>query len=357
MLLTTVSGDPSRPSERIRRAGPARCSTTSPSTAGSWAAAPSGSGDATCSSRASRCRATVEGAACASMFGAILDAFEYGAPPHGGIALGIDRWAALLAYQTNIREVMAFPKTQSGNDPMLEAPSDAGVRPSTRTSGCRFVGLRRQALVTAPTTLSGRAGSATRSRRARDSPRSSGRSASRSRGSSTGTPTSRRRPARSSDACIGLPILILVGMLGAAPLRADGGQDGRPRGDRRRLLRRRPADLAPRHRLRRGRASRRSSATCRSWSSGSWPGPSSGSGRPSRSIAATPIVLLGVRSSSPASSAGRLRCEPAARGRDRDVATALCYAGYLLIIRRGRMTSGVRQVPWRSRPRRRWSLP
>jgi aspartyl-tRNA synthetase len=56
-------------------------------------------------------------------FGALLEAFEYGAPPHGGIAIGIDRWAALLAHQTNIREVMAFPKTQSGTDPMLDAPS------------------------------------------------------------------------------------------------------------------------------------------------------------------------------------------------------------------------------------------
>ncbi len=56
-------------------------------------------------------------------FGAMLEAFEYGAPPHGGIALGIDRWAALFSYQTNIREVMAFPKTQSGSDLMLEAPS------------------------------------------------------------------------------------------------------------------------------------------------------------------------------------------------------------------------------------------
>ena len=56
-------------------------------------------------------------------FGAMLEAFEYGAPPHGGIALGVDRWAALLSYQTNIREVMAFPKTQSGSDLMLEAPS------------------------------------------------------------------------------------------------------------------------------------------------------------------------------------------------------------------------------------------
>src|SRR6266540_3811853 len=58
-------------------------------------------------------------------FGALLDAFEYGAPPHGGIAIGIDRWAALLTDQTNIREVMAFPKTQSGSDLMLAAPSPA----------------------------------------------------------------------------------------------------------------------------------------------------------------------------------------------------------------------------------------
>jgi aspartyl-tRNA synthetase len=73
-------------------------------------------------------------------FGAILDAFEYGAPPHGGIALGIDRWAALLATQTNIREVMAFPKTQSGSDPMLEAPSEPD--PSQfEELGLRFVGV------------------------------------------------------------------------------------------------------------------------------------------------------------------------------------------------------------------------
>ncbi|TAM77269.1 MAG: aspartate--tRNA ligase [Chloroflexota bacterium] len=58
-------------------------------------------------------------------FGALLEAFDYGAPPHGGIALGIDRWAMVFASQTNIREVMAFPKTQSGNDLMLEAPSPA----------------------------------------------------------------------------------------------------------------------------------------------------------------------------------------------------------------------------------------
>jgi aspartyl-tRNA synthetase len=81
---------------------------------------------------------TVEG--MREKFGAILDAFEYGAPPHGGIALGIDRWAALLATQTNIREVMAFPKTQSGSDPMLEAPSPPEPV-QYEELGLRFVGL------------------------------------------------------------------------------------------------------------------------------------------------------------------------------------------------------------------------
>ena len=73
-------------------------------------------------------------------FGAVLEAFEYGPPPHGGIALGIDRWAALLAHQTNIREVMAFPKTQSGTDLMLEAPSPPDPGQYVEL-GLRFVGL------------------------------------------------------------------------------------------------------------------------------------------------------------------------------------------------------------------------
>ncbi len=64
---------------------------------------------------------TIEG--MRDQFGALLDALEYGAPPHGGIAIGLDRWSALLARQTNIREVMAFPKTQSGSDLMMGAPS------------------------------------------------------------------------------------------------------------------------------------------------------------------------------------------------------------------------------------------
>ena len=56
-------------------------------------------------------------------FGFLMNAFKYGAPPHGGIAFGLDRWVSLMAKVDSIKEVMAFPKNNSGRDMMIDAPA------------------------------------------------------------------------------------------------------------------------------------------------------------------------------------------------------------------------------------------
>ena len=123
--------------------------TTSCSTAGSSGRARSGSTSRPAAPGLRRLGITDEEAD--RKFGFFLNPFEYGAPPHGGFAFGIDRLVAILAGEENIREVIAFPKTQSGSVRRSSSPSSSSPSSAARSSSCRGP-CRRSSPASSPST-------------------------------------------------------------------------------------------------------------------------------------------------------------------------------------------------------------